>query len=909
MEKEKWFAKDVNEVEQKLGTDLKKGLSSDEVVKRQEKYGFNELKAAKKKTLLQRFLDQFKDFSIIVLIIAAIVSGAVGIANGEGVTDTIIIMIVVIVNAIIGVSQEAKAEKSLEALQKLTDHAAKVIRNENITVISAKELVPGDIVVLDTGDYIPADLRVIEAVNLKAQESSLTGESVPVEKNIEKIENNEVGIGDRVNMLFSSSLVTYGRGKGIVVETGMTTEVGKIAGMINDVEKQETPLQTKLNKLGKTLGIVALAICVFIFIVGLIQGKEPIGMFMTAVSLAVAAIPEGLAAVSTIVLAIGVQKMVKKNAIVKRLPSVETLGSATVICSDKTGTLTQNKMTVKKIFWNDAIRDLDNIGENEIDEELKKLVYANMLCNDTKISNEGELTGDPTETALVDMAFKLDFDPSIYDRTPRIEEVPFDSERKLMTTVNKVDDDYVVYTKGGIDELLKRCNSYEINNNVNNDLGAYINKIRQENEKMAKEALRVLGCAYKVIDHFPSKEEMKNIENNLTFIGMVGMIDPPRQEAKVAVEKCKTAGIKTVMITGDHKITATAIARELGILENDDEAITGQDLENMTDEELEKNVRHYSVYARVSPEHKVRIVKAWQKNGEIVAMTGDGVNDSPALKTSDIGCAMGVVGTDVAKEAADVILTDDNFATIVSAVEEGRRIYDNILKVIQFLLSSNIGEIVVLFLATLLTPLFANWFGITDITHLEILLPIHILWINLVTDSLPALALAFDPANSDIMTRKPAKPGKGIFTKAMTWRIIYQGIMIGLLTLAAYAIGLATTNEPINGLTLEQSKIEVGQTMAFVTLALSELVHVFNVRDNKKSIFKTKVFNNKKLVWAIIASAALMFVILLIEPLRNIFSIPILPTQNILELVCLIFAPIVIVEIFKLLKINTIKDE
>ena len=909
MEKEKWFAKDVNEVEQQLGTDLKKGLSSDEVVKRQEKYGFNELKAAKKKTLLQRFLDQFKDFSIIVLIIAAIVSGAVGIANGEGVTDTIIIMIVVSVNAIIGVSQEAKAEKSLEALQKLTDHAAKVIRNENITVISAKELVPGDIVVLDTGDYIPADLRVIEAVNLKAQESSLTGESVPVEKNIEKIENNEVGIGDRVNMLFSSSLVTYGRGKGIVVETGMTTEVGKIAGMINDVEKQETPLQTKLNKLGKTLGIVALAICVFIFIVGLIQGKEPIGMFMTAVSLAVAAIPEGLAAVSTIVLAIGVQKMVKKNAIVKRLPAVETLGSATVICSDKTGTLTQNKMTVKKIFWNDAIRDLDNIGENEIDEELKKLVYANMLCNDTKISNEGELTGDPTETALVDMAFKLDFDPSIYDRTPRIEEVPFDSERKLMTTVNKVDDDYVVYTKGGIDELLKRCNSYEINNNVNNDLGAYINKIRQENEKMAKEALRVLGCAYKVIDHFPSKEEMKNIENNLTFIGMVGMIDPPRQEAKVAVEKCKTAGIKTVMITGDHKITATAIARELGILENDDEAITGQDLENMTDEELEKNVRHYSVYARVSPEHKVRIVKAWQKNGEIVAMTGDGVNDSPALKTSDIGCAMGVVGTDVAKEAADVILTDDNFATIVSAVEEGRRIYDNILKVIQFLLSSNIGEIVVLFLATLLTPLFANWFGITDITHLEILLPIHILWINLVTDSLPALALAFDPANSDIMTRKPAKPGKGIFTKAMTWRIIYQGIMIGLLTLAAYAIGLATTNEPINGLTLEQSKIEVGQTMAFVTLALSELVHVFNVRDNKKSIFKTKVFNNKKLVWAIIASAALMFVILLIEPLRNIFSIPILPTQNILELVCLIFAPIVIVEIFKLLKINTIKDE
>ena len=421
---------------------------------------------------------------------------------------------------------------------------------------------------------------------------------------------------------------------------------------------------------------------------------------------------------------------------------------------------------------------------------------------------------------------------------------------------------------------------------------------------MAKQALRVLGCAYKELNHKPTKEEMQNIESDLIFIGMVGMIDPPREEAKKAVEKCKTAGIKTVMITGDHKITATAIAKKLGILENDDEAITGADLENMTDEELEKNIRKYSVYARVSPEHKVRIVKAWQKNGEIVAMTGDGVNDSPALKTADIGCAMGMVGTDVAKEAADVILTDDNFATIVSAVEEGRRIYDNILKVIQFLLSSNIGEIVVLFLATLLTPLFANWFGITDISHLEILLPIHILWINLVTDSLPALALAFDPANKGIMERKPSKAGKSVFTKGMTWRVIYQGAMIGLLTLSAFAIGLATTNEPINGLTLDESKIEVGQTMAFVTLALSELVHVFNVRDNKNSIFKTGIFNNMKLMGAIIVSALLVFVILVVPQLRTIFSIPVLPTQNIVELICLILAPIAIVEIFKLLKIN-----
>ena len=901
---EKWYNKKIEEIEQKLETDKEKGITTEEVQKRKEKYGLNELKAKKKKSLLQKFIEQFKDFSIIILIIAAIVSGVVGVAQGEGVTDTIIILIVVIVNAIIGVSQEAKAEKSLEALQKLTDHATKVIRNGILEVVPAKELVPGDVVVLDTGDYIPADLRVIEAVNLKSQESSLTGESVPVEKTPEVIEETEVGIGDRTNMLFSSSLITYGRGKGIVVETGMTTEVGKIAGMLENAEEQSTPLQDKLNGLSKTLGMAALVICVIIFGIGIIQGKEPIHMFMSAVSLAVAAIPEGLAAVSTIVLAIGVQKMVKKNAIVKRLPAVETLGSSTVICSDKTGTLTQNKMTVEKIFWNNAVREAGNIQSNEIDDELTKLIYANMLCNDTKISSDGTLTGDPTETALVDMAFKLNFDPTIYDTMPREDEIPFDSNRKLMTTVNNVNGKYIVYTKGGIDELLTRCTAYELNNQIYEEIDVYSNKIREENEKMAKQALRVLGCAYKELNHKPTKEEMQNIESDLIFIGMVGMIDPPREEAKKAVDKCKTAGIKTVMITGDHKITATAIAKKLGILENDDEAITGADLENMTDEELEKNVRKYSVYARVSPEHKVRIVKAWQKNGEIVAMTGDGVNDSPALKTADIGCAMGMVGTDVAKEAADVILTDDNFATIVSAVEEGRRIYDNILKVIQFLLSSNIGEIVVLFLATLLTPLFANWFGITDISHLEILLPIHILWINLVTDSLPALALAFDPANKGIMERKPSKAGKSVFTKGMTWRVIYQGAMIGLLTLSAFAIGLATTKEPINGLTLDASKIEVGQTMAFVTLALSELVHVFNVRDNKNSIFKTGIFNNMKLMGAIIVSALLVFVILAVPQLRTIFSIPVLPTQNIVELICLILAPIVIVEIFKLLKIN-----
>ena len=901
-----WFNKTSQEVEQELKTDYQKGLSSSQVQENMKKYGLNELQEKKKDSLLKKFLEQFKDFSIIVLIIAAIVSGVVGVAQGEGFTDTIIILIVVILNAVIGVAQESKAEKSLEALKKLSSHASKVIRNGKEQVIPARELVPGDLVIIETGDYIAADLRIIEAVNLKSQEASLTGESVPVEKITEKIDGNEIGIGDRKNMLFSSSLITYGRGKAIVVNTGMNTEVGKIAGMLDNAEKQETPLQQKLNDLGKTLGIACLAICAVIFVIGLLQGKEIIDMFMTAVSLAVAVIPEGLVAVSTIVLAIGVQKMVKKHAIVKKLPAVETLGSSTVICSDKTGTLTQNKMTVEKVFCDDELQDVKKVNTTE---DFKKLVYNCMLCNDSRLLEDGQLAGDPTETALVDMAFKLDYEQSIYRENPRVEEVPFDSERKLMTTVNKKNGKYIVYTKGGVDELLKCCNSFLYKGEVRTSINNYAKWIRENNEKMAKDALRVLAFAYKELDHMPSKTEMKTIESDLTFIGMVGMIDPPRIEAKKAVEKCKKAGIKTVMITGDHKITATAIAKKLGILEKEEEAITGTELDKISDEQLEKDIKKYSVYARVAPEHKVRIVKAWQKNDEVVAMTGDGVNDSPALKQADIGCAMGVVGTDVAKEAADVILTDDNFATVVSAVEEGRRIYDNILKVIQFLLSSNIGEIVVLLLATLGTGLFAKWFGITDITHLEILMPIHILWINLVTDSLPALALAFDPANKNIMERKPLKTGKGIFTKSMTFRIIYQGIMIGILTLAAFMIGLATTNTPIDGLTLDESKIEVGQTMAFIVLALSELVHVFNIRDNRKSIFKTGILDNMKLIGAIIVSALLMLVILFVPALRTIFSIPVLPTGNIVEVICLVFAPIVIVELFKLFGINSFEDE
>ena len=903
-----WFHKSVEETKEYFKVD-ENGLTSEKVSESRAKYGTNELQAKKKKSTFVKFLEQFKDFMIIVLIIAAIISGVVGYIEGEGITDSIIILIVVVLNAVIGVIQENKAEKSLEALQKLSAHVSKVIRNGKMEVIPAKELVPGDIVVLDTGDYVPADLRIIEAVNLKSQEASLTGESVPVDKKTEKIENTEVDLGDRDNMLFSSSLITYGRGKGIVVETGMNTEVGKIAGIINSAEETQTPLQAKLNKLGKTLGIAALVICAIIFVIGLLYGKDPIEMFMTAVSLAVAVIPEGLAAVSTIVLAIGVQRMVKRHAIVKKLPAVETLGSATVICSDKTGTLTQNKMTVEKIFYNGNTINTESAKQN-IDKDLEKLVYISMLCNDTKISTEGKLNGDPTETALVDMGFNLDFDGAIYDEYPRIKEIPFDSDRKLMTTVNKINDKYLVSTKGGVDELLARCNKYLYNGEIKEDLENYKKVIAENNENMAKDALRVLAMAYKEIDHEPTDEEMENMEQGLIYVGMVGMIDPPRLEVKDAVDKCKNAGIKTVMITGDHKITAIAIAKSLGILENEEEALTGAELEKMSDEDLTKNIRKYSVYARVSPEHKVRIVKAWQANGEIVAMTGDGVNDAPALKTADIGCAMGIVGTDVSKEAADVILTDDNFATIVSSVEEGRRIYDNILKAIQFLLSSNVGEVITLFVAILITPLLGNLFGI-DINLIVPLLPIHILWINLVTDSLPALALAVDPAQKDVMDRKPNK-NKSVFTKGMVWRIAYQGILIGLITIIAFIVGLATPDENlpvIEGLTNEEIKVEIGQTMAFCVLAFSQLVHVFNVRDNKTSIFKTGIFSNKQLILAVLASAALMFIILLIPALRHIFSIPVLPVGNVLEIVILSLMPLIIVELFKLIKINTSKSE
>ena len=620
-----WFNKTVDETVNELKTNEESGLTTEEVNTRKEKYGLNELATKKKKSTFVKFLEQFKDFMIIVLIISAVISGIVGVKQEglSGMTDTIIILVVIIANAIIGVLQENKAEKSLEALQKLSSHVAKVMRNGKLLTIPSRELVPGDVVILETGDYVPADLRIIEAVNLKAQESALTGESVPVEKMAARIEDEKVGIGDRINMLFASSLITYGRGKAIVVETGMNTEVGKIANIINSAEEGETPLQTKLNKLGKTLGIVALIICFVIFGIGLLYGKDVIEMFLTAVSLAVAAIPEGLPAVSTIVLAIGVQRMVKKNAIVKKLPAVETLGSATVICSDKTGTLTQNKMTVEKIYYDNKVFEVKDFKRDLGDEDLNKLIYASMLCNDTKITESDKLAGDPTETALVDLGFKLDYEGTVYGQYPRVQEIPFDSDRKLMTTVNETNGKYIVYTKGGVDELLARCTKYIVNGEIKDDLKEFKERIKEVNNEMASSALRVLAMAYKELDHKPTNEEMSSMESDLIYIGMVGMIDPPRLEVKDAVAKCKKAGIKTVMITGDHILTAKAIGEELGILKPGDIAITGQELDKISDKDLENNIMKYSVFARVSPEHKVRIVKAFRSKGNVVAMTGD----------------------------------------------------------------------------------------------------------------------------------------------------------------------------------------------------------------------------------------------------------------------------------------------
>lgn len=878
-----WYNLSKERVEKELATSLGEGLTQDQAKERLERYGYNEIAQKNKKSIFRMIVDQFNDFMIIILIIAAVISGLLG-----EITDAVIILMIVILNAVMGVVQENKAEESLAALKKMAAPNAKILRDGHHDIVSARLLVPGDIVLLETGDLVPADIRIFEASNLKIEEAALTGESVPVEKGAKALGQGNIPLGDRINMGYSSSIVTYGRGRGVVVGTGMDTEVGRIAQMIQAAEEVETPLKKKLQVLGKVLGIAALAICAIIFVVGIMYGKEIFDMFLTSVSLAVAAIPEGLPAIATIVLAIGVQRMVKRNAIIRKLPAVEALGSATVICSDKTGTLTQNRMTVERVFYENGLHDVEyGIGDMDNYKQFRLLVTTGALCNDSKLKEEqGEIMtlGDPTETALVDLALRAGINKDQLEaEQPRVDEVPFDSKRKLMTTVHGAENGYRVYTKGAVEELLNRADKILLDGRVI-DLGKHhIDAILDTNKKMAADAMRVLGMAYKDIETLPHDNDDKEYEGNLIFVGMVGMIDPPRPEAKKAVSLCKGAGIKPIMITGDHRITAVAIARDLGILSGDEEAITGAEIESMSDEEIRERVEHISVYARVSPEHKVRIVKAWQAHGQIVAMTGDGVNDAPALKIADIGAAMGKVGTDVAKEASDMVLTDDNFATVVAAVEEGRTIFANILKAIQFLLSCNVGEILTLFVATML-----NW-------H-EPLLPIHILWVNLVTDSLPALALGVDPAEKNIMDRKPRDPKKNIFDKGMIRRIIYQGIMVGGLTLTAFVIGY-------------QRSLEVGRTMAFTVLALSQLVHSFNIRSNRQSVFKTGFFSNKYLVGAVGISALLVFVVLEVPILASVFKLAVLNAYEWTVVAALILAPIVVVEIAKLLGLNTIDQE
>jgi Ca2+-transporting ATPase len=878
----------VAETEKALSTDAARGLSAAEVTRRRAESGFNEFTKTRHTTLAGKFFAQFRSFMIIVLIVAAGVSGFIGYVEGEGFSDAIIILAIVIINAIIGAAQEAKAEKSLDALEKLSSPHCKVVRDGVTLVVESRELVPGDLVVLETGDSVPADLRLTEAVNLKIEEAALTGESVPVEKSTDAIPG-EASLGDRLDMAFGSTSVSYGRGRGIVVATGMSSEVGRIASMIQSVPNTKTPLQERLDKLGRTLAIASLVICVVIFAVGVAYGKQWLEMFMTAVSLAVAAIPEGLPAVATVVLAVGVQRLVKKNAIVRRLPSVETLGSTQVICSDKTGTLTRNHMTVVKVWcFGREVQSVEELSAEGF-EHYRPLATYSILANDARLTDtdaDGEAdssVGDPTEIAMLDLGMKYGIrKEELEGLAPRVAEIPFDSERKMMTTVHKRDRQaHLVAVKGGTDELLARCERIMENGVVRPLTDADREKIRAVNVSMAESALRVLAVGMDEIDELPSKVSVETLEHNLVFVGLLGMIDPPRDEVKAAVARCREAGIKPVMITGDHRTTAVAIARELGIMTPGDEAVTGVELADMDDNALLAAVDRISVYARVAPEHKVRIVRAFRSHGRIVAMTGDGVNDAPALKLADIGVAMGITGTDVSKEAADVVLTDDNFATIVAAVEEGRSIYANILKVIQFLLSTNIGEILVLLVAVIL-----NW----DTP----LLPIHILWINLVTDSLPALALSVDPPAPGIMQRPPVDSRRGIMTGGFAVRIVLQGIMIGGLSLVANRLGFAMNPGA------PEMAAEHAHTMTFAVLAFSQIMLILGTRSNTVSAFRG-MFNNGWLWGALAVVSAMMWVVLEVPALKPIFHISNLARAEWLWVLGLSLVPLVVTEVAKLI--------
>ena len=861
------------EIIAELNTNPESGLSPTQVAALQRIHGPNRLHEKKKKSLLTRFLDQFKDVMILILIAAAIVSFVVVCLekNWGELFEPALILVIVILNAIMGVYQEGKAEKALDALKNMSAPHARVIRGGVEMVIDAAELVPGDIIKLEAGDFVPADARLILSTSLKSEESALTGESVPSEKDATAIVKENAPIGDRTNMVFTGCSITYGTATAVVTATGMNTEMGKIAELLEGEDANTTPLQRKLAQLGKYLGFMALGACAIIFIVGLLNEIPVLEIFMTSVSLAVSAIPEGLPAIVTIVLSIGVQRMVKKNALIRRLPAVETLGSASIICSDKTGTLTQNRMTLVKAYV-DGAPEAEAISTGNSPEVCSLLRLATLCCDGSvTIGEDGSEThiGDPTETSIVLAAYKNGMAKDALNKaSPRLTGIPFDSDRKLMTTVNEVDGRYMVIVKGAFDMLAARC--------ISGDLEA----ARRMTEGMSENALRVLAVACKVIDAIPEKPTSEELESGLTFLGLVGMIDPPRPECKVAVATCRRAGIKPVMITGDHVVTASAIARELGILEEGDRAITGAELDAMSEAELDEQVEHISVYARVSPENKIRIVKAWQRKGQVVSMTGDGVNDAPALKAADIGCAMGITGTDVAKGAADMTLTDDNFATIVDAVREGRGIYANIKKVVGFLLGTNIGEVILVFVAMLV------W-------HEAPLLSMQLLWINLVTDSLPAIALGMEPVESDVMDHSPKPKSEGLFAGGLGIRVALLGVMFATLSLVAFYLGSRVLTPA------GMDPLSVGRTMTFIVMAVSQVVHAYNMRSDK-SLFKIGAFGNRKLNLAALASLLMVCLVLFVPGVNTVFGLVPLNLQLYLIALGLVLVPVVVMELCKL---------
>ncbi len=855
---------DHDEVLRRLES-AKNGLTSSEAGQRLERYGKNMLQDTKTKSLLAKFMEQFKNVMIFILLAAAILSGILG----EW-TDTVIILLVVILNAVLGVIQENKAEQALEALKSMSSPMAKIRRDGQVMEIKSEELVPGDIVLLEAGNVVPADLRVLESASLQTEEAALTGESLPSDKLAGVLEGTDLALGDRTNMAYMSSSVTYGRGVGVVTATGMLTEVGRIAGFIAQAEQDVTPLQKKLDELGKYFTYIILGVCVVIFVVGILEGREMLDMLLTSISLAVAAIPEGLPAIVTIILALGVQRMAKRKAIIRKLPAVETLGSTEIICSDKTGTLTLNQMTVEKLFVNGQSIEATDAVKGESGGEL--LLQAMTLCNDSSIDESKEsgtggtdgkkeaktaktksgkaIIGDPTETALVDYALSIGVDKREQEkRYPRKRELPFDSDRKLMTTVHEQEQggEFRAYTKGAPDVLLSKCSHIYEAGQVVPLTEEHSRQITARNKQLADEALRVLAFAYRDYGELPGQMTPESTETELVFIGLCGMIDPPRDEVRDAVAVCRKAGIRPVMITGDHRDTAAAIAKRLGIIDDDLSVLTGRELDKISETDFAEQVTDYSVYARVSPEHKVRIVKAWRQKGKIVAMTGDGVNDAPALKSADIGVGMGITGTDVAKGVSDMVLADDNFTTIVVAVEEGRKVYSNIRKAIQFLLSANLGEVLTLFIATMI-----GW---------RILEPIHILWINLVTDTLPALALGLEKAGEDVMKRKPRKSSSSIFAGGVGAGIVYQGIIEAALTLLVYYWAHTHYDEG------------VAVTMAFATLGLLQITHAFNVRSNTQSLFQIGWFTNRFMLGASLISGLLLVLVIIIPGLNEWFGV------------------------------------